>query len=114
MDPHQAKQASVNAAEAAIATHGQVRETAPMIRSPTGMQVCRSATLQTYNSPDLQLPSRAVIKVRGTRVAVGKQSAKIANAKIIARNPRHRIRWTAPSQQGHHADAVAHSTLTTA
>ena len=61
-----------------------------------------------------QSTGRAVIKVRGTRVAVGKQSAKIANARIIARNPRHRIRWTAPSQQGHHADAVAHSTLTTA
>ena len=50
---------------------------------------------------------RAVIKVRGTRVAVGKQSARIANASIIARNPRHRILWTTPSQQGHHdPDAV--------
>ena len=45
---------------------------------------------------------RAVIKVRGTRIAVEKHSAKIANAGIIARNPRHRIRWTTPSQQGHH------------
>ena len=45
---------------------------------------------------------RAVIKVRGTRIAVEKHSAKIANARIIARNPRHRVRWTAPSQQGHH------------
>ena len=45
---------------------------------------------------------RAVIKVRGTRIAVEKHSAKIANARIIARNPRHRIRWTAPSQQRHH------------
>ena len=45
---------------------------------------------------------RAVIKVRGTRIAVSKQSAIIANARIIARNPRHRIRWTTPSQQGHH------------
>ena len=45
---------------------------------------------------------RAVIKVRGTRIAVGQHSAKIANARIIARNPRHRIRWTAPSQQRHH------------
>ena len=61
-----------------------------------------------------QSTGRAVIKVRGTRVAVGHHSAKIANARIIARNPRHRIRWTAPSQQGHHLDAVAHSTLTTA
>ena len=55
---------------------------------------------------------RAVIKVRGTRVAVGKQSASIANARIIARNPRHRIRWTAPSQQGHHdPDAVTLSAV---
>ena len=45
---------------------------------------------------------RAVIKVRGTRVAVEKQSASIAHARIIARNPRQHIRWTAPSQQGHH------------
>ena len=58
---------------------------------------------------------RAVIKVRGTRIAVEKHSAKIANARIIARNPRHRIRWTAPSQQGHHdPDAVTLSTVTTA
>ena len=55
---------------------------------------------------------RAVIKARGTRVAVGKQSASIANARIIARNPRHRIRWTAPSQQGHHnQDAVTLSAV---
>ena len=55
---------------------------------------------------------RAVIKVRGTRVAVGEQSASIANARIIARNPRHRIRWTAPSQQGHHdQDAVTLSAV---
>ena len=45
---------------------------------------------------------RAVIKVRGTRIAVGKHSASIAKARIISRNPRHRIRWTTPSQQGHH------------
>ena len=45
---------------------------------------------------------RAVIKVRGTRIAVGQHSANIANTRIIARNPRHRIRWTTPSQQGHH------------
>ena len=58
---------------------------------------------------------RAVIKVRGTRVAVGKQSASIAHARIIARNPRHHIRWTTPSQQGHHdPDAIAHSAVTTA
>ena len=61
-----------------------------------------------------QSTGRAVIKVRGTRVAVGHHSAKIANARIIAPNPRHRIRWATPSQQGHHLDAVAHSTLTTA
>ena len=59
---------------------------------------------------------RAVIKVRGTRVAVGQHSANIARARIIARNPRHRVRWTTPSQQGHHdpPDAIAHSELTTA
>ena len=45
---------------------------------------------------------RAVIKVRGTRIAVGKHSASIAKARIISRNPRHRIRWTTPSQQEHH------------
>ena len=45
---------------------------------------------------------RAVIKVRGTRVAVGHHSANIANTRIITRNPRHRIRWTTPSQQAHH------------
>ncbi len=55
---------------------------------------------------------RAVIKVRGTRIAVSKQSAIIANARIIARNPRHRIRWTTPSQQGHHdPDAVTFSAV---
>ena len=55
---------------------------------------------------------RAVIKVRGTRIAVSKQSAIIANARIIARNPRHRIRWTTPSQQGHHdPDAVTLSAV---
>ena len=57
---------------------------------------------------------RAVIKVRGTRVAVDKQSASIVHARIIARNPRHRTRWAMPSQQGHHPHAVAYSTLTTA
>ena len=58
---------------------------------------------------------RAVIKVRGTRVAVEKQSASIAQARIIARNPRHRIRWATPSQQGHHnTDAIAHSEVTAA
>ena len=55
---------------------------------------------------------RAVIKVRGTRIAVGQHSASIANARIIARNPRHRIRWTTPSQQGHHdPDAVTISSV---
>ena len=50
---------------------------------------------------------RAVSKARGSRVAVGKQSASIAKGRIIARKPRHRIRWTTPSQQGHHdPDAV--------
>ena len=49
-----------------------------------------------------QSVGRTVIKVRGTRVAVAQHSASIAHARIIARNPRHRIRWTAPSQQGHH------------
>ena len=58
---------------------------------------------------------RAVIKARGTRVAVGKQSASIANGRIIARNPRHRIRWTTPSQQGHHdPDAVTLSAVAAA
>ena len=58
---------------------------------------------------------RAVIKVRGTRVAVGQHSASIAHARIIARNPRHRIRWTTPSQQDHHdRDTIAHSAVTTA
>ena len=58
---------------------------------------------------------RAVIKARGTRVAVGKQSASSAHARVIARNPRHHIRWTAPSQQGHHdPDEIAHSGVTTA
>ena len=55
---------------------------------------------------------RAIIKARGTRIAVEKHSAKIANARIIARNPRHRIRWTAPSQQRHHdPDAVTFSAV---
>ena len=55
---------------------------------------------------------RAVIKDRGTRIAVGKHSATIANARITARNPRHRIRWTTPSQQGHHnPDAVTLSAV---
>ena len=45
---------------------------------------------------------RAVIKARGTRVAVREHSAGIAHARIIARNPRHHIRWTTPSQQRHH------------
>ena len=58
---------------------------------------------------------RAVIKARGTRVAVGKQSASIAKGRIIARNPRHRIRWTTPSQQGHHdPDAVTLSAVAAA
>ena len=58
---------------------------------------------------------QAVIKVRGTRIAVEKQSASIAHAQIIARNPRHHIRWTTPSQQGHHdPDAIAHPAVTTA
>ena len=61
---------------------------------------------------DGQSMGRAVIKVRGTRVAVGKQSASIAKARIIARNPRHHIRWTTPSQQGHHdPDAVTLSAV---
>ena len=63
---------------------------------------------------DGQSMGRAVIKVRGTRIAVSKQSASIARARIIARNPRHRIRWAMPSQQGHHnPDAIAHSAVTT-
>ena len=58
---------------------------------------------------------RAVIKVRGTRIAVGQHSTSIAHARIIARNPRHRIHWTTPSQQGHHnPDAIAYSAVTTA
>ena len=57
---------------------------------------------------------RTVIKATGTRVAAGKESATIAKGRIIARNPRHRIRWTAPSRQRCHADTVAHSTLKTA
>ena len=57
---------------------------------------------------------RAVIKVRGTRIAVGQHSASIAHARIIARNPRHYIRWTTPSQQGHHdPDAATLSAVTT-
>ena len=57
---------------------------------------------------------RAVIKVRGTRIAVGQHSASIAHARIIARNPRHHIRWTTPSQQGHHdPDAATLSAVTT-
>ena len=57
----------------------------------------------------------AVIKARGTRVAVGKQSASSAHARVIARNPRHHISWTAPSQQGHHdPHEIAHSGVTTA
>ena len=59
------------------------------------------------NHKNGQSIGRAVIKVRGTRVAVRQHSAGIAHARIIARNPRHRIRWTTPSQQGHHdPDAV--------
>ena len=77
------------------------------------LNIGTSDTIVLDHRPGLSI-GRAIIKVRGTRVAVGKQSAKIANARIIARNPRHRIRWTAPSQQGHHADAIEHSTLTTA
>ena len=62
--------------------------------------------MQICNSPNLQLPSRAVIKFRGTRIAVGQHSANIAKARIISRNPRHRIRWTTPSQQGDHDPAA--------
>ena len=61
-----------------------------------------------------QAIGRAVIKVRGTRVAVDKQSASITKARIIAHNPRHRIRWATPSQQEHHdPDAFALSAATT-
>ena len=57
---------------------------------------------------------RAVIKVRGTRVAVDEKSASITRARIIARNPRHHIRWTTPSQQGHHGpDTVTLPAVTT-
>lgn len=48
---------------------------------------------------------RAVTKARGTRVALHRTkpqiSAKIAECGLIARNPRHTIRWAAPSQQEH-------------
>ena len=55
---------------------------------------------------------RAVIKVRGTRIAVGQHSASIDHARIIARNPRHRVRWTAPSQQEHNdPDAITLSAV---
>ena len=54
------------------------------------------------NHRDGQSRGRGVIKVRGTRVAVDKKSANITKARIIARNPRHHIRWATPSQQGHH------------
>ena len=46
-----------------------------------------------------QPTGRAVIKARGARVAVGQRNVAIANARLIARNPRHRIRWISPSQQ---------------
>ena len=66
------------------------------------------------NHRDGQSIGRAVIKVRGTRVAVDKKSASITKARIIARNPRHRIRWTTPSQQEHHdPDTVTLSAVTT-
>ena len=55
---------------------------------------------------DGQSIGRAVIKVRGTRVAVGQHSASMTHARIVAHNPRHRIRWTTPSQQGHHDPAA--------
>ena len=49
---------------------------------------------------------RAVIKARGARVALHRTkpqiSAKIAESSLIARSPRHTIRWAAPSQQEHH------------
>ena len=61
-----------------------------------------------------QSRGRAVIKVRGTRVAVYKKSASIIKARIIARNPRHRIRWATPSQQAHHEpDTITLSAITT-
>ena len=57
---------------------------------------------------------RAVIKARGTRVAVGQQNARITKARVIRRNPRHRIRWTAPSQQSHQdQDTVTVSAIPT-
>ena len=66
------------------------------------------------NHRDGQSIGRAVIKVRGTRVAVDKKSASITKARIIARNPRHRIRWTTPSQQEHHdPDTLTLSVATT-
>ena len=62
-----------------------------------------------------QSTGRAVIKVRGTRVAVEKQSASIAHTRIITRNPRHRTRWAMPSQQAHHdPDAVTLAAIATA
>ena len=64
---------------------------------------------------DGQSIGRGVIKVRGTPVAVRQHSASMTHARIIARNPRRRIRWTTPSQQGHHdPDAITHSAATTA
>ena len=58
---------------------------------------------------------RAVIKARGTRVALHRTkpqiSAKISDCCLIARRPGHTIRWAAPSQQEHHAaNAEDHAT----
>ena len=48
---------------------------------------------------------RGVIKNHGTRVALSRTkpqiSAKTAACRLIARSPRHTIRWAAPSQQEH-------------
>ena len=40
-----------------------------------------------------QSTGRAVIKARDARVAMGQRNVVIAKARLIARNPRHRIRW---------------------
>ena len=51
---------------------------------------------------------RAVIKARGSRVALHgtkpQVSTKIADCQLIARRPGHSIRWAKPSQQNHHAE----------
>ena len=53
---------------------------------------------------------RAVMKTRGARVALHRTkpqvSAKIANCRLIARNPRHTLTWTAPSQQEHRPQTI--------